>query len=255
MTTKLNLKQSLIAGLLAGITAAVINAILFFIFHGAGVISDNIYPQPNKPLTVVPVIITSIIPAIIASLVFFLLEKFTNKGFKIFAIVSLILMLLSLYNPFGVIPGVTTGYALVLCVMHIIVPLSLLYFINKARQSKHVRHSNTSYQTLKLYIMAKGYWIANSDVNDMEGLMKYRAANREIMTKYGAKFIVMHGQQIVVEPTYRSKQTIVEFPTYKDAVDCFNTPEYKAAVKLRYAVAKGSMVIAEGYDGPQGMDL
>ena len=103
--------------------------------------------------------------------------------------------------------------------------------------------------------MAKGYWIDNSDIHDMEGLMRYRAANREVMTKYGAKFIVMHGQQMVVEGEYRSKQTLVEFPSYQDAVDCYNTPEYRKAEKLRQAVAEGSMVIVEGYDGPQGLDL
>lgn len=103
--------------------------------------------------------------------------------------------------------------------------------------------------------MPKGYWIANSDVRDMEGLMKYRAANREVMTKYGAKFLVMHGQQIVEEPPYRSKQTLVEFPTYQDAVDCFNSSEYTEAAKLRHVVSTGAMVIVEGYEGPQGMDL
>ncbi|MEJ7737219.1 MAG: DUF1330 domain-containing protein [Chitinophagaceae bacterium] len=103
--------------------------------------------------------------------------------------------------------------------------------------------------------MQKGYWIANSDVFDMEGLGKYRAANREVMTKYGAKFLKMHGQQIVTEGTYRSKQTLVEFSSYRDAVDCFNTPEYGEAAKLRHAVADGSMVIVEGYEGPQGLHL
>lgn len=103
--------------------------------------------------------------------------------------------------------------------------------------------------------MPKGYWISNSDVFDMEGLMKYRAANREVMTKYGAQFLVMHGQQTVVEGEYRSKQTLVEFPSYQDAVDCFNSAEYTEAAKLRHAVAEGSMVIVEGYDGPQGLDL
>ena len=103
--------------------------------------------------------------------------------------------------------------------------------------------------------MPKGYWIANSDVSDMEGLMKYRAANREVMTKYGAKFLVMHGPQIVEEGEYRSKQTLVEFPSYKDAVDCFNTQEYHDAAKLRHAVAEGAMVIVEGYEGQQGLDL
>ena len=103
--------------------------------------------------------------------------------------------------------------------------------------------------------MLKGYWIANSDVRDMEGLMKYRAANREVMTRYGAKFLVMHGPQRIVEPPSRSKQTLVEFPSYQDALDCFNSPEYKIAAELRHAVSEGAMVIVEGYEGPQGLDL
>jgi len=67
------------AGLWAAIIAAVINAILFFIYHTAGVISDTIFVQPGKPLSVIPVIFTSIIPALIASMVFFLFEKYTQK--------------------------------------------------------------------------------------------------------------------------------------------------------------------------------
>jgi Family of unknown function (DUF6069) len=151
MTLKLNLKQSFVAGLLAGVTAGVINAALFLIFHSAGVISDSIYPQPNEPMTIVSVIMASFVPAIIASLVFFLFEKFTNKGFKIFVIISLILMLLSLYSPFAVIPGVTTGYSMVLCVMHIVVALSILFFIRRAKrteETKQVKYNNTSFQPI-----------------------------------------------------------------------------------------------------------
>lgn len=151
MASKLNIKQSLVAGLLAGITSAIINAILFLIFHGAGVISDVIYPQPDKQMTIVPVIMASIVPSIIGSLIFSLFEKFTNRGYKIFSIVSIVLMVLSLYSPFTVIPGVTTSYALVLCVMHIVVPLTLLYFIRSAKQTnetKQIKKSNTIYQTI-----------------------------------------------------------------------------------------------------------
>jgi Family of unknown function (DUF6069) len=147
MTSKLNFKQSLIAGLLAGVTSAIINAILFLIFHGTGVISDTIYPQPNKPMIIVPVIMASIVPSIIGSLVFFLFEKFSNNGYKMFSIVTIVLMVLSLYSPFTVIPGVSTGYALVLCVMHIIVPVTLLYFIRRAKQTNQIKQGNTFFQT------------------------------------------------------------------------------------------------------------
>jgi len=135
MNAKLTFKQSILAGLTAGAVSAVINAILFFIFHAAGIIVDTIFVQPNEPLTVILVIISSIVPSIIASIVFFLLEKFTNNGFKIFSIVSIILMLLSFMNPFMGIPNVTVAYGVALDVMHIVVALAILYFIQRAKKS------------------------------------------------------------------------------------------------------------------------
>ncbi|OXG05090.1 hypothetical protein BC749_10984 [Flavobacterium araucananum] len=135
MNSKLNFKKSIIAGLYAAGAAAIINAILFFIFHRAGIISDNIFPNPNEPLTVVPVIMASIIPIIIGSILFFLIEKFTNKGFIIFTIVAVILVLLSLLSPFTVIPNVTVGYALILCAMHLIAAVVLIYFLSKSIKS------------------------------------------------------------------------------------------------------------------------
>ena len=129
--TKLNFKQSILAGVMAAAAAAVINVILFFIFHGAGILTDTIFVMPNQPLTFIPIIISSVVPTLIASLVFFLLEKFTKKGFMIFSILSVILLLLSFVNPFMIV-GVTTGYALALDFMHLIVAASVLFFINRA---------------------------------------------------------------------------------------------------------------------------
>jgi hypothetical protein len=131
MTNKLSFKQSLLAGLWAAISASVINAILFFIYHAAGVITDAIFVQPGKPLSVINVIIFSIGPLLIASMVFFLFEKYTKKGFKIFTIVSIALLILSFFNPFMGIPGVPVAYALALCTMHVVAAVSLLYFIKK----------------------------------------------------------------------------------------------------------------------------
>ena len=132
MTDKLSFKESLMAGLWAAITASVINAILFFIYDAAGVITNTIFVQPGKPLSIINVIFTSIIPTLIAGIVFFLFEKYTKKGFKIFTIVSIPLLILSFLNPFVGIPGVPVAYALALCTMHVIVAASLLYFIWKS---------------------------------------------------------------------------------------------------------------------------
>jgi hypothetical protein len=131
MQTKLNFKQIITAGLMAGVLSAIINAILFYIFHTANVLVDSIHIQPNTPLTVKPLIISSILPSLIGSIVFYFIEKYTSNGFKIFRIVSIVLVALSLISPFTNIPNVTFGYSMVLNVMHILVAGDLLYFIGK----------------------------------------------------------------------------------------------------------------------------
>ena len=80
----------------------------------------------------VPVLISSIMPTLIASLVFFLLEKYTTKGFKLFTIIAIVLGLLSFINPFMGIPNVTTGFSMALDLMHVVVVGALLFFINRA---------------------------------------------------------------------------------------------------------------------------
>lgn len=131
MKNKVSFGSAVKAGLFAGLTATAINVILFFIFHATGVISDTIFIQPGQPMTVVPIIMSSLIPSVIASLVFFLFEKFTKNGYRIFMIVSIVLMLVTFINPFVGIPGVTTGYALVLDLMHVFVVVPVLFFISR----------------------------------------------------------------------------------------------------------------------------
>lgn len=131
MKTKLTFKQSLIAGLMAAFASTIVNGLLFYIFHAMGIIVDTIFIQPNQPMTIVPIIISSIVPTILAAIVFFLFEKYTNNGFKIFRIVSFVLLVLSFLNPFMAIQGVTIGYAIALNLMHVVVVWALLFFIGK----------------------------------------------------------------------------------------------------------------------------
>ena len=135
MTVKLNFKPSILAGVYASAVSLIVNVALFYIFHGAGVISDTIFVSPNEPLTVVPVVMASILPLIIGSIIFFLIEKYSRNGYKIFSIIAIIFALLSCFGPFTAISGITTGYALVLCAMHITPAASLLIFINKAEKN------------------------------------------------------------------------------------------------------------------------
>lgn len=133
MNTKLNFKQIITAGAMAAGVSVIINSILFFVLKAAGIFTDDIFIQPNQPLTIMPIILSSVMPSLVGASIFFLFEKYSNNGFKIFSIVSIVLMVLSFVNPFMGIPGVTIAYGVALDLMHVVVALSLLYFIKKAK--------------------------------------------------------------------------------------------------------------------------
>lgn len=135
---KTSFLQIIKTGLIAGFVSAAANIVLFYVFKAAGIITDDIFIQPAKegqpgmPLTPLPLVFSSLIPSILASVVLFLLLKYTKNGFKVYTIVSVVLCALSFINPFVGIPGVTTAYAMALNLMHVTVAGSLWYFHKRA---------------------------------------------------------------------------------------------------------------------------
>lgn len=99
--------------------------------------------------------------------------------------------------------------------------------------------------------MAKGYWIARIDVDDLGAYKAYVAANARPFADFGARFVVRAGRFEAPEGTARSRNVVIEFPSYQAALDCYRSPGYQAAIQLRLPVSRGDLVIIEGYDGPQ----
>ena len=99
--------------------------------------------------------------------------------------------------------------------------------------------------------MAKGYWIARVDIDDLEKYKAYVVANAAPLKKYGAVFLVRSGRFENPEGSSRARNVVIEFPSYESALACYKSPEYQAAIKLRTPVSTGDVVIIEGYDGPQ----
>lgn len=97
--------------------------------------------------------------------------------------------------------------------------------------------------------MAKGYWIAHVDVEDMETYKQYVAANAAPFAEFGARFLVRGGAHKVREGTARARTVIIEFDSYETALACYDSVGYQAAKQLRDPVSTGDLVIAEGYDG------
>ncbi len=64
--------------------------------------------------------------------------------------------------------------------------------------------------------MAKGYWIARVDVEDLEQYREgYVRGNGPALAKYGGKVIVRAGGYENPEGTSRSRNLVVEFPSYQ----------------------------------------
>lgn len=99
--------------------------------------------------------------------------------------------------------------------------------------------------------MAKGYWIARIDIEDLERYRQYVAANAQPLAQFGAHFVVRAGRFEAPEGSSRSRNVVIEFPSYQAALDCYHSPAYQAAIQLRLPVSTGDLVIIEGYDGPQ----
>ncbi|PRY23739.1 uncharacterized protein (DUF1330 family) [Aliiruegeria haliotis] len=95
--------------------------------------------------------------------------------------------------------------------------------------------------------MQKGYWIAHVDVHDPEVFEAYKKANARPFARYGARFLVRGGQYDVREGELHPRTVVVEFPTFADALACYDDPEYQAAKAIRDPIARGDLVIVEGY--------
>ncbi len=97
--------------------------------------------------------------------------------------------------------------------------------------------------------MAKGYWVANVEVHNLDEYKKYVAANAVPFAKYGAKFLVRGGSHTVREGQVHSRVVVIEFKDLATAQACYDSPEYQAAMQLRVAHSVGNLAIVEGWDG------
>jgi uncharacterized protein (DUF1330 family) len=100
--------------------------------------------------------------------------------------------------------------------------------------------------------MAKGYWIARVDVEDVEHYRaQYVSRNGPVFASFGGRFLVRGGAFENPEGGSRSRNVVIEFPSYQAALDCYRSAAYQALVKVRAGVATCDLVIIEGYEGPQ----
>ena len=108
--------------LLAALAAALANALVYFAASGLGIISQGVLlpsPMGFSPLTVGLVVITSVIGALGAAIVFAIIGLLARRPVRLFRIVAAVVLALSLVPPVTV-PGVPVAMRLSLAVMHVV---------------------------------------------------------------------------------------------------------------------------------------
>ena len=99
--------------------------------------------------------------------------------------------------------------------------------------------------------MAKGYWIAQVDVEDMERYGAYSALIGKALAPFGGRFLVRGGRREDVEGAVRSRSIVIEFDSYERALACWHSPAYQAIVPLRAGAALADIVVVEGDSADQ----
>lgn len=127
----INIQKLLTAAAIAGAVGAIINLIIFFVLPAVFNVSLRIpLMGPGSEIVDLPffmVIMASILPAFGGAAVFWGLSKFTAQPVRIFRIIAVVFGGFSLIMPFSM--GIGTTQAIILDLMHIVVAVSVTYFI------------------------------------------------------------------------------------------------------------------------------
>lgn len=110
-------------GLVAAGVAATVNVIFFTITKTLGVPYIMPVQGPGSPLEILPVeivVISSIAPAIGATILYLILGKFLSRPVRIFLIISIIFWVISFIPPLTLPTSVTVSTKASLCAMHVL---------------------------------------------------------------------------------------------------------------------------------------
>ena len=121
---KINSNSLLKVAPLAAAVSAAGNAVLYFIGSAIGMMDKTVgmvTPEGVQPITLAPVIISSIIPTLIGAGLLALLNRFTANPLRIYGIVTVVVSVLSIANPFVAIPNMPIGMGVWLNLMHVVV--------------------------------------------------------------------------------------------------------------------------------------
>ena len=118
--------------LAAGVTAFIGNLIVFFVAQNllglSLMIPQSLGSTTLAPLSIAPILVTSIIPAIAAAVLLAILGRFVKRPFRVFQIIAAIVLLLSFGGPLNLPIG--GAEKVVLATMHVLTAVAIVVILS-----------------------------------------------------------------------------------------------------------------------------
>jgi len=122
-----------VGALTAAVGAVLVNVLLYFAGGALGAFPPSVQVQ-GEPFSVLPVVIFSFVPVLVAALVFALLARFTQRPKRVFYIVAAVVFVLMFFTPFTpfTLSAAPTVTVVVLELMHVVVAAAAIWAVRRA---------------------------------------------------------------------------------------------------------------------------
>ena len=119
-------------GLIAIVVATVVNAVLYFVGAALGWIPDTVLSPMGLPVTIVPVVASTVVALVVATIVYSILNRFTGNPNRWFTIIAVVVLVVSAASPLT-LPGAPVMMIVVLEAMHLVAGIAAIYFLRQSQ--------------------------------------------------------------------------------------------------------------------------
>jgi hypothetical protein len=118
-------------GLIATVVSAVGNAILFLVGAALGGFPSDVLTPMGQPITIAPVLLLSIVPVLLGTLAYWLLNRLPINANLWFTVVVAVAFLAMFPGPLGIV-GAPMLMKVLLEVMHVVTAGAAVYFLTRS---------------------------------------------------------------------------------------------------------------------------
>lgn len=129
------LRRLLWAAPLAAVSAAIANAAVYLVASALGTMPQDFVVQGSGPITLAPVVVSSLVGAAGAAVVFVVVALLARRPIRTFRIVAAVVLVLSFATPLT-IPGAPLSMILTLELMHVVAAVVIVGMLTTLVRAK-----------------------------------------------------------------------------------------------------------------------